>query len=240
MQVEIEQIFEGAYFLQQGKKIRIKGSDLTNILQVIDTLEPILIERAELSLFRFTTMDRSQGTVLRTSSLGGKFWLKPGMGGKWFVGVDEVLTSAYIYYIHQLQRLFFSLFEEHLRYPSDEIAPAGKSAKKSYYYKPQHQVHSVVVAANHPRIKKGFSRKAILEPVPDELYYLTSDMRLLIRSKRLGYAIWEVGESPPLFVHDGKPWGLTLAAGRTVTEEETAKAGKWLLGHLIGNEVNFT
>lgn len=239
MQVELEQIFEGAYFLQQGKKIRVTGRDLTNILQVIDTLEPILIERAELSLFRFSTMDRSNGTVLRPTALGNKFWLKPGMGGKWFVGVDEVLTSAYIYYIHQLQRLFFSLFEEQLRYPSDEVT-TGKSAKKTYYYKPQHQVGSIVVEANHPRIKKGYSRKAILEPVPDELYYLTPDMRLLVRSKRLGYAIWEVVESPPLFVHDGKPWGLQLAAGKTVTEEETAKAGKWLLGHLIGNEVKFT
>lgn len=239
MSIELEQVFEGAYFLQQGKKIRIKGTDLPNILQVIDTLEPILIERAELSLFRFSTMDRSTGTVLRSTALGNKFWLKPGMGGKWFVGVDEVLTSAYIYYIHQLQRLFFSLFEEQLRYPSDEV-PTGKSAKKTYYYKPQHQVGSIVVEANHPRIKKGYSRKAILEPVPDELYYLTSDMRLLIRSKRLGYAIWEVVESPPLFVHDGKPWGLQLAAGKTVTEEETAKAGKWLLDHLIGNEVNFS
>ncbi|WP_343667870.1 hypothetical protein [Chitinophaga sp.] len=239
MQVEIEQIFEGAYFLQQGKKIRIKGTDLPNILQVIDTLEPILIERAELSLFRFSTMDVSTGTVLRPTSLGNKFWLKPGMGGKWFVGVDEVLTSAYIYYIHQLQRLFFSLFEEQLRYSGDET-PTGKSAKKNYYYKPQHQVGSVVVATNHPHTKKGDSRNAILEPVPDELYYLTADMRLLIRSKRLGYAIWEVVASPPLFVHDGKPWGLKLAAGKTVTEEETAKAGKWLLEHLTGIETSFT
>jgi hypothetical protein len=237
--IESEQIFEGAYFLQDGKKIRVKAPDFSNILQVLDTLEPILIERAELSLLRFTTMDRSLGTVLRPTSLGQRFWLKPGMGGKWFIGVDKELTSAYVFYIHQLQRLFFSLFEEHLWYPGDDPSSTRKPEKR-YYYKPQHQVNSIVVEAKHPRIKKGYTRKAILEPVPDELYYLTADMRLLIRSKRLGYAIWEVVDSPPLFVHDGKPWGLKLAAGKTITEEDTAKAGKWLLGHLVGSEVNFT
>ena len=238
MAIETEQIFEGAYFLQSGKKIRIKAGDFPNILQVADTLAPILIERAELSLLRFITMDRSLGTVVRSTSLGDKLWLKPGMGGKWFIGVEDTLTAAYIYYIHQLQRLFFSLFEEHLRYASDEITPGTKSGK-SYYYKPQHQVGSVVVAPKHPRNKKGFSRKAVLEPVPDEPYYLTPDMRLLIRSKRLGYAIWEVVDSPPLFIYEEKEWGLKLAAGKTVTQEETVKAGKWLLGHLIGSEVNY-
>lgn len=238
MSVELEQIFEGAYFLQGGKKIRIRAEDFLNLPTVVNTLEPILIERAELSLLRFSTLDMATGKVIRSTSLGHALILKPGIGGKWFVGIEDTLTTSYVYYIHQLQRLYFSLFEEHLRYGSDDITPSSKPTP-NYYYKPEHQVGVIVVESKNPRHKNGLTQATVSEPLLDELYYLTKDMRLLIRSKRLGYAIWEVVNHSPLFTFAGKDWGLKLAAGRTITEDDTIAAGKWLHDMFTRSNIKF-
>jgi hypothetical protein len=238
MSIELEQIFEGAYFLQNGNKIRIKAEDFPHLPNIVHTLEPILVERAELSLLRFSSMGANTGTLIRSTTLGHSLWLKPGIGGKWFIGIEETLTTAYINYIHQLQRIYFSLFEEHLRYSVDEITPTTKTSN-TYYHKPEHRVGSVVVESSNPRHKTGLTQATVTEPIQDELYYLTRDMRLLIRSKRLGYAIWEVVNHSPLFEFAGKQWGLKLAAGRTVTQEDTIAAGKWLLDLFSRSNIKF-
>lgn len=235
MSVELEQFFEGAYFLQNGNKIRIKAVDFPHLPNIAHTLEPILVERAELSLLRFSSMGANTGTLIRSTTLGHSLWLKPGIGGKWFIGIEETLTTVYVHYIHQLQRIYFSLFEEHLRYKIDEITPTKTS--NTYYHKPEHRVGSVVVESSNSRDKTGLTRATVTEPVEDDLYYITKDLRLLVRSKRLGYAIWEIVNHSPLFEFAGKQWGLKLAAGRTVTEDDTIAAGKWFKQHLINSNV---
>jgi hypothetical protein len=182
-------------------------------------------------------MDMSTGKMIRSTSQGYALWLKPGVGGKWFIGIDEHLTNSFVYYIHQLQRLYFSLFEEHLRYKIDEITPPTK--KLDFYYKPEHRVGSIVVESTNPRHKTGLTLATVTEPIQDELYYVTKDLRLLVRSKRLGYAIWEIANHSPLFEFAGKQWGLKLAAGRTVTQEDTIAAGKWLRDLFSRSNIKF-
>jgi hypothetical protein len=241
MNIELEQIFEGAYFLQEGNRIRIQADDFRKIPGIIDSLEPILVSQAELSMLRFSTVNAATGTMSRETTSGASLTLKPGMGSKWFLVIDDVITASYVVYIHQLQRVYFSLFEEHLRYSSDEIVPRKKSS--SYTYKPEHKIVRVKVESTDPRIRrdrKGVAWDNELQTWSNEPYYLTADLRLLIRSKEAGgYAIWEIVHHSPLFTYAGKDWGLILAAGRTITQTDTENAGKWLKDLFSKSDIKF-
>lgn len=241
MSIETEQIFEGAYFLQEGNRIRIQPDDFPKLPAILGSLEPILISHAELSMLRFSIINAAAGTMVRSSASGSALTLKPGMGGKWFLVIDDVITASYVIYIHQLQRVYFSLFEEHLRYGGDEIVPVKKTSH-NYTYKPEHKVVRVKVESTDPRSRRdrnGDVWDNVLRPWTNEPYYVTSDLRLLIRSKEAGgYAIWEIVHHSPLFTFANKDWGLFLAAGRTVTPEDTIVAGKWLKNHFLQSDIN--
>ena len=237
MPVELEQIFEGAYFRQEGRTIRIQERDFCNITTLCGTLEPILLSSAELSLLGFSYMNHNTGTLSRASENGKIFWLKAGTGSKWLIGIGEHLTDTSIDYIHQLQRLFFCLYEEHIRYSNDK---AEKKIKETpYKIKPYNETVFVDDGpVDSPKGQKHRSRNGHHETlsIPDEPYYLTTDCRLLIRTGN--YAIWRVSEKNPAFEYKGRRWGLTLVAGKTVTEEQTISAWKWLQSHVAKNNIS--
>jgi hypothetical protein len=239
MSIEIEQVFEGAYFIQEGERVRIHSDDFPRIPSIVNTFEPILISHAELSMLRFSLVNATTGVMARDT-----LSLKPGLGGKWFLIIEDVLTPCYVYYVHQLQRLYFSLFEEHLRYANDPITPTGKPPI-NYEYKPSSRVVRVKIPKGDPRYgdprtkldNKGIAWKPMIQDWPDDPYYVTYDMRLLVRSKVAGYAIWEIVHHISFFSFGGKNWGLKLAAGKYITPAETEAAGKWLHQHLLVSNV---
>lgn len=237
MPVELEQIFEGGYFRYGERNIRIQEHDFHSITALCGILKPIPIESGELSLLRFSIMNRNSVTYSRVTEQGKIFWLKAGTGTRWLVGIGEHLTTTSIEYIHQLQRIYFSLYEEHLRYSSDKIKPLKKDAN-GYVVKPYTEFLFVDEGPlDTPRGEKYGTRKGTEKhfQIPDDDYYLTYDCRLLIRTGN--YAIWRVSEKNPLFEIKGKKFGLTLERGTNVTEEQRITAGKWLKSHLINNKV---
>jgi len=244
MRIEIEQVFEGAYFIQEGERVRIHPDDFSGITSIIETFEPILISSAELSMLRFSLTNATTGVMTRDTASGQSLALKPGIGGKWFLVIEDILTPSYVYYVHQLQRLYFSLFEEHLRYANDPIKPSGKPPI-NYEYKPSSRVVRVKIPKGDPRYsdprtkvdRKGIAWKPMIQDWPDDPYYVSYDMRLLIRSKVSGYAIWEIVHHINFFSFGGKNWGLKLAAGKHITPVETEAAGKWLHQHLLVSNV---
>lgn len=236
MTVELEQVFEGAYFRQGDKTIRIQEHDFLNMPALCQALEPIIITSAELSILGFSFMNRNTGTLCRTTEQGKIFWLKAGTGTRWLIGIDDHLTTTSIEYIHQLQRVFFSLYEEHIRYPNDRIRKGAK--ERRYWVKPYTDFRFVDEGPlDTPRGEKYGTRKGTYHhfPIPDEPYYLTHDCRLLIRTGN--YTIWRVSDKNPLFELRGKKFGLTLERGSKVTEEDRIAAGKWLQNHMINNNV---
>ena len=85
------------------------------------------------------------------------------------------------------QRLFFSLYSEHLRFTGDEIAAP---AKKTIVYKmiPKQKVE--YVKGPDLNEKKGIAKIMITESIPLSTYMLTPNCTCLIR--RLNWAIWTI------------------------------------------------
>jgi hypothetical protein len=134
MPVEIEQISEGYYFSQNNRKIRIQAQDFKKIPALCDTLSPIPISPAELSLLNFHGLRFNSGEYERASADGKKMMLKAGTAQRWFVGFGSHLTECHIRYVHELQRLWFALFQEHLRYSNDKITPPAPAEPDEPYY----------------------------------------------------------------------------------------------------------
>lgn len=133
MPVEIEQISEGYYFFQNSRKIRIQAHDFRKIPEICATLHPIAISPAELSQLNFHGLRFNSGEYERASATGKKLMLKAGNAQRWFVGISPHLSDCHIQYVHELQRLWFALFQEHLRYSNDKVTPPVPVNEEPYY-----------------------------------------------------------------------------------------------------------
>lgn len=233
--IETEQLWEGGYFLQGDREVRIKPDDYANAPALCRTLNPIPIKALQLSRLRFQILNSNNGSYQKFTDEGNCFLIKAGVGGKWFIGLEDKMSDRYLFYVHELQRLFFSLYAQHLRYTGDEITPPAHQTI-TYKIGQQQKVSSVVMPSTDPRDKNGYTHISVYESIPLSPYLLSVDCTILIR--RGNWAIWTIDhEQQPLFEFAGRRWGLILAAGKTVTAADTLAAGKWLKQHLIDNVV---
>ena len=122
-----------------------------------------------------------------------------------FEGVPKV---GVLEYIHEVQRLWFTLFGEHLTLVAGAVKEKDKDKKSAPVPEP------VATPGDH---------------IYDQPYYVTWDTRLLIRTGRI--AIWRIVEEKPLFEWSGRQVGLTLVTGQA-SEEDRILGAKWLQKHL--------
>ncbi|QEC44792.1 hypothetical protein [Pseudobacter ginsenosidimutans] len=126
MGVELEEIALFGFFKLNNRTILIQENDLVNIQTLTNDLSPIPIDSQKLQRLGFLRHPngiyfRQQGSV--------EFLLRPLKNGQWEFCIDESKRIRILSYIHQLQRLWFALFDDHLFIPPQE--KAAKEKKKS-------------------------------------------------------------------------------------------------------------
>ncbi len=197
--VELEQMGEGYYFLLAGDEIRITSAHFQDAAILCLDLDPIIIEMRQLLRLRFSTLNYARCEYIRETGTGRTMVLHRHKTGKWKVILDGQETQTYIYHIHELQRLYFSHFQELLRFMGDNPAPIQT---KEYQYKEHTKINYVDAGPGGTRrYPNARLYNSIEVSVPDDDYYLTYDCRLLVRSGK--YAIWRVAEKSPLFEYQG-------------------------------------
>ncbi|SFW22329.1 hypothetical protein [Chitinophaga sancti] len=206
--IEFEQIFFGAYFILEGDRIRINEEQLEGIDMLIDRLGPILIDRGELTRLKFVNKNGASGPMVRESSKSQQFIISP-CGDQWNFGLGNHLFTSKVTYVHELQRAYFSLLGERLFFDGDE---PPKKQPNVYYSTPDELNFQVLVSrSDSNRRYQRHDRQVIFNKEED--YYLVNCGKLLVRSKRLGFAIWEVADGDLIF-----------AKGNRISVEDTLNA----------------
>jgi len=210
--LELEQIFLGAYFLLEGERIRINEDQLEGIMVLIDRLEPIPIDRGQLSRLKFVNRDGASGPMVRHSSMDQPFIIQQS-GQSWNFGLGENLFTSKVTYVHELQRAYFSLLGERLFYDGDE--PPKKKPKIYYSQSDELNFQVIVSRSDSNRRYRKHDRHIIYNTGSD--YYLVNGGSLLVRSKKLGYAIWEIVNGDLIYVK-----------GNRISVEDTLNARSWI------------
>lgn len=187
MAVELEEIALGGLFYRNRKVMQIREEDFGNIIAIAGELFPIPIDPIRLWKLGFS---RSITTGVSYKAWQGiTLYLKPGTLERWVIHFEGVPKVGFVQHIHQVQRLWFNLFGEHLHLNSRKKEEAPVSV---------------------PIAEPGAHTS-------DQPYYFTWDSRLLIRTGRV--AVWRVGKESPLFQYSGGTWGLTLMHGQASEED---------------------
>lgn len=232
--IELEQANEGFYFRYQGSVIRIQEAHYPFLPSMRHFLEPIIIDRNELSMLNFTSVrDSKYGMFEKFSTTGDRLFIKKNEKDTWSIGIGTYESKTVVKYVHQLQRLYFGMFEEILRRRGDEPAPTQKN---TYY----------LLTGKDVSVPAGFSEApGRYHGTPElykehiayqgQLYYVVWDCWLLVRN--IDYAIWRISQESPLFEYKGRKWGLALVGGKQIKQEDTLAAGRWLQNHLAENNL---
>lgn len=224
MAVEIEEVGLFGLFFRNGKVMQIREEHFPVMPLLLAELNPIPIDPTRLWKLGF---NRNMTTEVSYKAWQGvTLYLKPGTLSRWVIQFEGIPKAGFLQYIHQVQRLWFSLFGEHL------YIPKGQPEKKH-----SHKIkedRTIIVPIGERRLHTKYNQKTetIHIPAKDEPYYLSWDSRLLFRTGRI--AIWRVGPNSPLFQFKGRPWGLVLIHGQS-SEEDRIHAGKWLHEYMEAN-----
>ncbi|HEY9259350.1 hypothetical protein [Chitinophaga sp.] len=197
-------------------------------------LEPILIDRNELSMLSFTSVrDSKYGEFEKFSATGDRLFIKKNEKDTWNIGIGTYESKTTVKYVHQLQRFYFGMFEELLRRRGDEPAP---NQRNTYYLLTGKEVSVPSGLSDLPGRYQGTTQD-YKEHIAyqGQLYYVTWDCWLLIRN--IDYAIWRISPEFPLFEYKGRKWGLTLVGGKQIKQEDTLAAGRWLQNHFAENNL---
>lgn len=114
MAVELEEIALFGLFNFQGKTFQIREQQFTHLDTLISQLAPIRIEPPKLQLLGFLYYP---GGVYHRKHGNCEFVLRPTKTGAWEFSIDGGQRIRIVNYIHQVQRLWFDLFNEHLHVP---------------------------------------------------------------------------------------------------------------------------
>ena len=117
MPVELEEIALFGFYKLNNRTILIQEKDLANITTLSSELTPIPIDSQKLQRLGFLRHPngiyyRQQGDI--------EFLLRPLKNGQWEFSIDGNNRIRILAYIHQLQRLWFALFDDHLFIPQQE------------------------------------------------------------------------------------------------------------------------
>ncbi|RPE05779.1 hypothetical protein EGT74_25790 [Chitinophaga lutea] len=206
MAVELEQIALGGLFYRKGKVTQVREEHFLQMAAFAREIDPIPIDGIRLWKLGFS---RNITTGASYKSWQGiTLYLKPGTLNRWLVQFEGVPKVGALEYIHEVQRLWFTLFGEHLTLVAGAVKEKDRDNEKPPVPEP------VAIPGDH---------------IYDQPYYVTWDSRLLIRTGRI--AVWRIGEEKTLFEWSGRRVGLTLVTGQA-SEEDRVLGGKWLQQHL--------
>lgn len=114
MAVELEEIALFGLFSLHGKTIQIREEQYRKLDVLLPELEPIRVDSQKLSRLGFL---RYPGGVFHRKHGNCEFVLLPTKSGQWEFSINGEQRIRRIDYIHQVQRLWFDLFEDHLHAP---------------------------------------------------------------------------------------------------------------------------
>ncbi|WP_126243899.1 hypothetical protein [Chitinophaga rhizosphaerae] len=216
--IALEEIALGGLFYRNGKVMQIRSEHFAAMPQLLPELSPIPIDPQRLWKLGFSRYVNTG--VSYKDWQGVRVYLKPATLHRWLVQFEGVPKAGFLQYIHQVQRLWFNLFQEHLYQPPKAGAGKRHVMPGDTYGRQLVKDHAV------SHYKKY---EVTITPPADQPYYFTWDCRLLFRTGR--YAVWRADEKNPLFQLGGRAWGLTLIFG-AAGEDDRIQAGKWLKGYL--------
>lgn len=126
MAVELEEIALFGFYNRNQKIIQIREDHFSDIDAILQELTPIPIDFQKLyrlGFLRYPTgiYYRQQGTI--------EFLLRPLKDGRWEFSLDNGNRLRVVSYIHQIQRLWFDLFDDHLFLPKSIPPKAIKKRK---------------------------------------------------------------------------------------------------------------
>lgn len=125
MPVELEEITLFSFFKLKDRTILIREEHLSGISDLAKDLAPIHIDAQKLQRLGFLRHPngiyyREQGAIT--------FFLRPLKNGQWEFTLSGSSKIRLLTYIHQLQRLWFALFDDHLFLPKG-VPPKAPKAK---------------------------------------------------------------------------------------------------------------
>lgn len=210
--VELEEIYPYGIYKWRGKAIQLLEEHFSKgILSLAEELIPIPID--PIQLWRLGFSNNPNNNICTKTWKECKIIICPAKQG-WTIQLPGIPDAGQIFHIHQVQRLWYAHFQEHLWLPK----VTKHTPPKSVIVEPE-VISEMVVHRN-----RTYVNHTTVHP-EDQSYYLSWDSRLLIRPA--GWVIWRVSEKSPLFDFGGRKWGLTLLQG-IANEEERIAAGKWL------------
>lgn len=128
MPVELEEISLFGLFNMNGKPMQVKEEHFNNIHHLLPQLSPIPIDTQKIQRLGF--LRQSTGIYYREQG-STHFILRPLKDGRWELYINEGNRIRIISYIHQVQRLWFALFDDHLFIPPS-AATTKKPGKEKY------------------------------------------------------------------------------------------------------------
>ena len=133
MSVELEQLALYGLFHRKGRTYAILERDFGYLVALAAELTPILIDPAKLWRLGFSRVF-TKGMCVKEYN-GIRLGLSPGKRNDWIIQFAGLENAGHVRYIHEVQRLWFAHFSEHLWMPSHPPAPltvvVAKPAKPS-------------------------------------------------------------------------------------------------------------
>lgn len=128
MAVELEEISLFGLFTLNKQTIQIRQEHFARITELLPELSPIPIDFQKIQRLGF--LRHSNGIYYRAQG-DTEFLLRPLKDGRWEFLLDNGKRIRTIRYIHQVQRLWFDLFDDHLFLPKNVQAGRAPTTKLS-------------------------------------------------------------------------------------------------------------
>lgn len=112
--VEIEEISLYGIFYNGSKSIQISEEHFLNLRELQENLSPIPIDWPKLVSLGF---EHHLPSTCSKSFYDVTIYLKPLLLDRWLVYLEGGYKIGVVQYIHQVQRLWYTLFDEHLFLP---------------------------------------------------------------------------------------------------------------------------
>lgn len=135
MPVELEEISLFALFNKNGKPMQVREEHFSNIPDLLKDLSPITIDTQKLQRLGF--LRHPTGTYFMENGTT-EFLLRPLKDGRWELYLNQGNRIRVISFIHQVQRIWFALFDDHLFIPKGVTPKAAKGQTKTGRFQSRH------------------------------------------------------------------------------------------------------
>jgi hypothetical protein len=128
MAVELEEIALFGLFTHNGKTIQLSERHFLSIGTLVKELIPIKLDFQKLGNLGF--IRHSDGILFREQG-ECKFYLRILKNGSWEFSLNDGQRIRIVQYVHQVQRLWFDLFDDHLFIPKQSQDQRVSSIEKT-------------------------------------------------------------------------------------------------------------